>query len=104
MIHKALLAGGLIQTSRKAGGRRRGEVHKALLAGGLIQTESPADQGRRSGGGHKALLAGGLIQTIFGITLGVVLRSHKALLAGGLIQTLDALSGYATWVTVTKPF
>ena len=87
--------------------------HKALLAGGLIQTyyetirnkwkplpsQSPfsgrSDSDRPMGGGdlhsigcHKALLAGGLIQTfeIRGHNRFVTAR-HKALLAGGLIQT-----------------
>ena len=38
--------------------------HKALLAGGLIQTEAWREWDRPIGWGHKALLAGGLIQTI----------------------------------------
>ena len=37
--------------------------HKALLAGGLIQTVQVCDVGNAKMPRHKALLAGGLIQT-----------------------------------------
>ena len=41
--------------------------HKALLAGGLIQTPKVRLYFRKVAGGHKALLAGGLIQTHKGV-------------------------------------
>ena len=86
--HKALLAGGLIQTpgggvlpwsdgwsQSPFSGRSDSDViaainttkmvlsHKALLAGGLIQTHDQALLNSFHPPCHKALLAGGLIQT-----------------------------------------
>ena len=53
-----------------------GNCHKALLAGGLIQTQKFEEVVRKKKEGHKALLAGGLIQTPF--PKGIINKSRKS--------------------------
>ena len=102
--HKALLAGGLIQTCRRGACLAQGaQGHKALLAGGLIQTIWMIVEGALVLR-HKALLAGGLIQTLAEIVVWAGALGHKALLAGGLIQTEDQRPSQRRPHQVTKPF